>query len=255
MTNARKTVRLLHLTDPHLFARPGTELRGVDTHASLLSVVEAASRENRQIDAIIATGDLVQDESRDGYQHFRRILERFGAPVYCLPGNHDDPAKMREILDDGHFQFCGVAHFDAWCIPMLDTFWPGQAGGKLDEEALSDLEATLAEHTSKYALIALHHQPVPMGSVWLDRVGLSNAARLAEIVERHQNVRGLLWGHVHQASDRGHGGVRLMSTPSTCAQFLPNSEDFAVDSRPPAFRWLELKPDGGISTRVVWLED
>ena len=255
MSNARKTVQLLHLTDPHLFAQPGIELRGVDTHASLLSVVAAVKAEREQIDAIVATGDLVQDESRDGYRHFRRILESFDVPVYCLPGNHDAPGMMREILDGDGFQYCGVGLFDEWFIPMLDTFWQGHAGGRLDENALSGLEATLEEFASKYALIALHHQPIPMGSRWLDRVGLTNAGRLAEIVERHRNVRGLLWGHVHQASDRGHGRVRLMSTPSTCAQFLPDSAEFAVDSRPPAYRWLELHPDGGISTRVVWLED
>ena len=92
-----------------------------------------------------------------------------------------------------------------------------------------------------------------MGSLWLDRVGLANASRLADIVEGHHNVRALLWGHVHQAFDRKHGRVRLMSTPSTCAQFLPDSDTFAVDSRPPGYRWLELHPDGGISTRIVWL--
>jgi Icc protein len=255
MSNVRKTVRLLHVTDPHLFAQPGKELRGVDTHASLLSVVAAAKAEQEQIDAIVATGDLVQDESRDGYLHFRSILESFDVPVYCLPGNHDAPLHMREVLDGGNFQYCGVAVFDAWCIPMLDTYWQGHASGKLAEEALAGLEATLAEFVSKYALIALHHQPIPMGSRWLDRVGLSNAGRLADIVERHHNVRGLLWGHVHQASDRGHGRIRLMSTPSTCAQFLPDSDEFAVDSRPPAYRRLELHPDGRISTRVVWLQD
>lgn len=255
MSKAAKTVRLLHLTDPHLFAQPGTELRGVDTYASLLSVVEAARVEHQDLDAIIATGDLVQDESGDGYRHFRHALESFEVPVYCLPGNHDAPALMQEILNSGSFQYCGVALFDGWCVPMLNSYVQGQAGGRLDDHALSTLRTTLTECVSKHALIALHHQPVPMGSRWLDRVGLSNASSLADIVERHENVRGLLWGHVHQESDRRHGRVRLMSTPSTCGQFLPDSNEFALDSRPPGYRWLTLHPDGEISTRVVWLEN
>ena len=48
-------------------------------------------------------------------------------------------------------------------------------------------------------------------------------------------------------------GVRLLATPSTCAQFLPNADDFAVDPRPPAYRTLELRPDGSLLTEVVWL--
>ena len=71
---------------------------------------------------------------------------------------------------------------------------------------------------------------------------------------RHPGLRAILWGHVHQASDRVRQGVRLLSTPSTCAQFLPGSATFAMDTRPPGYRWLDLHDDGRIETRIVWLE-
>jgi Icc protein len=74
-----------------------------------------------------------------------------------------------------------------------------------------------------------------------------------EIVDNSKRVRGIIWGHVHQASDRRRHGVRLMSTPSTCTQFLPNSDSFALDSRPPGYRWLNLMANGRIDTDVVWL--
>jgi Icc protein len=67
-------------------------------------------------------------------------------------------------------------------------------------------------------------------------------------------VRGLVWGHVHQRYDALRNGVRLLATPSTCAQFLPRAEQFAVDRMPPAYRTLELKADGSITTEVVWVE-
>jgi Icc protein len=44
-----------------------------------------------------------------------------------------------------------------------------------------------------------------------------------------------------------------MSTPSTCAQFLPSSEFFALDERPPGMRWIELCDDGSIETEVTWV--
>ena len=46
-----------------------------------------------------------------------------------------------------------------------------------------------------------------------------------------------------------------MSTPSTCLQFLPNSDSFAVDSRPPGYRWVDLMANGRIDTEVVWVPD
>jgi Icc protein len=45
----------------------------------------------------------------------------------------------------------------------------------------------------------------------------------------------------------------MMSTPSTCFQFVPGRDDFAIDDRPPGYRWLHLYPDGRIDTRVVWV--
>jgi 3',5'-cyclic-AMP phosphodiesterase len=48
--------------------------------------------------------------------------------------------------------------------------------------------------------------------------------------------------------------VRLFATPSTGAQFMPKSDRYALDSRPPAYRCFELLPDGSISTKVRWIE-
>ena len=98
------------------------------------------------------------------------------------------------------------------------------------------------------------HHPVPMSSRWLDRVGLTNAAEFLHTLDAHRNVRAVVWGHVHQAYDGLRKGVRLLATPSTCAQFLPNADDFAIDHRPPAFRSLELRADGTLLTEVVWVQ-
>ena len=73
------------------------------------------------------------------------------------------------------------------------------------------------------------------------------------MIDANSHVKAVVCGHVHQATDRQRNDVRFMSTPSTCAQFLPGSEFFALDDRPPGLRWLELKPDGRIETEVAWV--
>jgi Icc protein len=103
-------------------------------------------------------------------------------------------------------------------------------------------------------MVCLHHHPVPMDSRWLDSVGLTNAAQFLNTIDRHQNVRAIVWGHVHQTHDSLRKGVRLLATPSTCAQFLPRAQDFTVDQRPPGYRTLELRADGSLLTEVVWVE-
>jgi 3',5'-cyclic-AMP phosphodiesterase len=47
--------------------------------------------------------------------------------------------------------------------------------------------------------------------------------------------------------------VRLLSTPSTCAQFQPRSNDFVIDNLPPAYRLLTLHSNGAIDTGVHFL--
>ena len=115
------------------------------------------------------------------------------------------------------------------------------------------LEQALATATSP-VLVCLHHHPVPVSSDWLDRIGLDNAGDFFRIIDAHPSVRGIVWGHVHQQFDGLRRGVRLLATPSTCAQFLPHSQDFALDGRPPAFRTLELTADGSIVTDLHWVD-
>ena len=104
-------------------------------------------------------------------------------------------------------------------------------------------------------MVCLHHHPVDMDSRWLDTIGLANADDFWRVIDAHAHVRAIAWGHVHQAYDGERGGVRLFATPSTGAQFLPKSERYAVDSRPPAYRLLPTcTADGSIDSEVRWVE-
>ncbi len=247
-------LRILHLTDPHLHASRDALMRGVNTDASLEATLARVRGDSRRPDLVLATGDLVQDESRAGYERFRELMKPLGVPVYCLPGNHDAPPLMQETLNDGPFQYCGQAVHGPWALVMLSTVVSNDDGGVLTSRELGFLDQALDGTTAAHVLIALHHHPVPMGSRWLDSVALRNAPEFFAIVDRYPAVRGIVWGHVHQTFDRQRGGVRLMSTPSTCAQFRPGSDSFALDVRPPGFRWIDLQADGRIESTVVWVE-
>ncbi len=254
-TSGRRHLRLLQMTDTHLHATADSRMRGVTTSETFASVIRQAERdEHWPPDAILVTGDIVQDESRAGYRRFRRMLEPLDVPVYCIPGNHDDPVLMDDLLNGGRFQVGGAALLDGWALLLLNTFLTGEDAGALGDERLQALATLLAAHDDRHVLICMHHQPIPMGSAWLDGVGLRDAERFLSVVDAFDNVRGIVWGHVHQASDRTRDGVRFLSTPSTCSQFKPDSDFFALDDKPPGMRWIDLSADGSIETRVDWLE-
>jgi Icc protein len=136
---------------------------------------------------------------------------------------------------------------------MLDSSVEGRAAGELPESELARLDAALAGAGDRHALVCLHHHPVSLDSRWLDQVALQNAGAFFSVIDRHPRVRAIAFGHVHQAHDSLRGDVRILGTPSTCAQFLPGSDRFQVDPRPPAYRHLVLRENGVVSTRLHWL--
>ena len=62
-------VSVLQLTDMHLFGNDDERLLGVDTAASFQAVLDAIMQEGRDIDIVLATGDLSQDYSYDSYNN------------------------------------------------------------------------------------------------------------------------------------------------------------------------------------------
>ena len=246
--------RLLHITDTHLFADPKRALRGVVTRETLAAVLAAArSQPHWPPTAVLATGDLSEDESAIAYAAFADMLGGLGVPVHCLPGNHDDPALMQAPLTRPPFTLCASPEIGNWLVIMLSSRIAGSPAGRLGEAELARLERLLDANPARHTLVCVHHQPHPMGSLWLDRHRLADAQEFKSIVAAHAQVRGVLWGHVHQASEQVHDGVLWLSTPSTCDQFLPGSDTFATDARPPAWRWLSLLDDGRIETELCWL--
>ena len=103
-------------------------------------------------------------------------------------------------------------------------------------------------------ILALHHPPVSLGSRWLDAIGLAEPERLFAITDRFAQVRAILFGHAHQAYARRRRGVLLVCAPATSAQFLPGSDDFAMDDRPPGWHVLSLAADGDVQTTFRWLD-
>ncbi len=248
------SVRLIQFTDLHLFGAETGRLRGILTLASASDALAHARAEDWPPDALLVTGDIVHDDPA-GYAHFQRLFATLGIPVLCLPGNHDDPGAMRRALAKPPFVTGGHADIGRWRLVLLDSVQAGHAGGALSPARLAALDAALEQAGERHVLVCLHHHPVPMGSRWLDRVALANPEALFAVIDKHPRVRGILWGHVHQSFDALRNGVRLLATPSTCAQFRPRTEQFEVDPLPAAYRTLALRADGSIATELVWIED
>ena len=248
------SVRVLQITDTHLFAKKDETLLGVNTWESYRAVLQAIHASARDADLVVATGDLAQDHSSAAYQHFADGIASFSVPCVWLPGNHDfQPSMYSTLQDAGISPAKRVMVGEHWQILLLDSQVFGVPHGELSDFQLEWLEKRLAEAPERHTLLLLHHHPLPAGCSWLDQHSLRNAGSLDNVLVRYPRVKNLLCGHIHQELDVDWNGRRIMATPSTCVQFKPHCANFTLDTVSPGWRWLELHADGSLTTEVCRL--
>ena len=244
--------RIVQITDPHLFKDANGELLGINTQASFSQVLSEIQQQQYDYDLVLATGDLVQDNSDEGYLRFRQDVKALNNKmVFWIPGNHDFQPKMFEILKEETVS--AKKHIllgDKWQILLLDSQVQGVPHGQLEAEELDWLKLKLQEYPERYSLVVLHHHLLSTGSAWLDQHNLRNANELVEVLAPFKHVKALLYGHIHQQVDSEWLGYQVMATPSTCIQFKADSNTFALDVAQPGWREIDLHADGHIETRV-----
>lgn len=240
-----KSLRFLHITDSHLGNNKGDRLSHIDCDDSLKQVIDLIK--NERFDALLITGDIANHGALNAYQRLQIMLAEIKTPIYLLPGNHDNIDAMHQVFSG----FENNVEFGDWQLILLDSTEGKHYFGQLSIDELQFLEATLQETQAKHSLIALHHPPVDIDSAWMDAMQLKNKQAFFDIIDRFDSPRAVVWGHIHQEFDQQRKGVRLLSSPSTCSQFLPHSAQHQNDTQAPGYRWLQLNTDGSVDTGVV----
>ncbi len=243
-------IRLVQITDTHIYADAHGRFDGVDTRASFAGVYAALRGADRTYAALVLSGDLAMDASAGAYAWLARALAGDPAQRFVLPGNHDDPALLS---DAGLGNVSAPARVDCgnWRVWLLDTHVPDCAHGEIEPAQLDWLARGLDEPHAGWDAVFLHHHPLPIGSPWMDAMGLRDAPRLWSVLEQHDSLRAVAFGHVHQNFDVYRRGARVLGTPSTCVQFMPGAQRYERDARGPGYRVIDLLPDGRVVTEVV----
>lgn len=246
-----RPLRLVQLSDCHVPSDPAATYRGLDAGGALERLVGAVR--SYSPDLVLLTGDVSEDAGDPSYRRVARSLAGIGSPVFALPGNHDEPGVMQRYFPEGPWQGPALFHRGDWLFVLLDSTEPGRIDGTLPDATFAALEKGLANSAAGHVLVALHHQPVPVASPWIDRYALEpgGAERLLALLERDGRVRCVTWGHVHQDFRAERGGMRMLGAPSTVANGVPGREKFTLDEAGPACRWLVLGGDGSVETGLL----
>lgn len=241
-------IRLLALSDSHLFESEDTNLFEVKTFHSLELITSDIRQHGEQFDLMVVTGDISEDGSKRSYQHFQRLSEDLAENTIWFEGNHDQFSNVPdELAKKCIFK---TWHVDEWSFIFLATKVSGRDEGVLSKKELQRLESFLQEYSEKHVLIFMHHQPVDVESQFIDELGLENKREFWALTSHHKNIKGILFGHVHQVYDNQHNGIRVISNPSTSMQFTPFSPELDFDAHTHGYRTITLNPDGSMDTNV-----
>ncbi|ALL65716.1 3',5'-cyclic-nucleotide phosphodiesterase [Paraburkholderia caribensis MBA4] len=256
---------IAQISDLHI-KRPGAlAYRRVDTAAYLSRCVERLNALVPAPDAIIITGDLVDQGEPEQYEHLKSLLAPLKTPYYLLVGNHDDRAALRatfidrkELHTDSEFiQYTvdiGPLHLIA-----LDSMVPGQSAGLLCDARLAWLEAQLQTAHDKPVIVALHHPPFVSGIGHMDALRLepASANKLAALIARHPNVERIICGHVHRPMFVRFGGTIASAVPAPAHQVALDLRDDAPSAfmmEPPAFALHRYDSVNGLITHHAYVD-
>ncbi|AKJ15323.1 metallophosphoesterase [Streptomyces incarnatus] len=203
-------MRILHLSDTHLDRAGGPDADGADGTAALRRML-AELEQLRDLDAVVVTGDVADDGSREAYLRARDLLGGFarerGARVFYTTGNHDERGAFADVLGSGHEdpdavcegpegERAAASTLGGWRLVTLDTLVPGKGYGRLSWAQLHWLRGVLATPAAHGTVVALHHPPIALDVEVQQALGLANAQELGDTI-RGTDVELVLCGHFH----------------------------------------------------------
>jgi Icc protein len=245
----------IQITDTHLLDNPAETMHGVNTRDSFEAVLLDALRCYPDIDFLLFTGDISQTGGKQSYRQFQSVIEQCDKPVYCVPGNHDTPEFLRQVVSASPKDSIETIRLGSIYLILLSSHVEGRHHGAVTQKQLQQLENFIASSRAPLHIIALHHPPALIDSHWLDELGLVNRSEVLDVISSCNHNSLLLSGHVHQEVDQQLANVRLLATPSTCYQFVARSATMQREEAPrPAYRYVRLNTNRQIQTEVHTIE-
>ena len=224
-------MRILHLSDTHLYGDPAARHYGrIDTTAALRGVLERLQG-LRDIDAVVHTGDASEDGTAGSYRRLHEILDPFaaalGAPLAVVMGNHDVSAVYGEAVAAGQReperQDRVVPLAGGSRVVLLDTSVPGAGYGHLAAAQRDWLSEVLAEPAPAGTVLALHHPPLVAATPLQRALDLDGLAELGAVLEG-SDVRIVLAGHYHHAMNGSIAGIPVHVAPGVANVVDPLTE-------------------------------
>ena len=221
-------MRFVHISDTHIHPDPAYthELAPLSPVRGAQQLVEAINALPFTPDFVLHTGDVVYNPDEAAYEQARAILGRIHYPLYCIAGNHDDSQMMQRVMlgreairpyEYFTFESGGVQ------VICLDSTGPAlEPSGTIVPEQLDWLAALCRQPDPRPLVVAVHHNPLPVGAPWLDTfMRMTDGEALhAALLPARDRLRGVFHGHIHQNQQVLRDGILYCSVRSSWYQLM-----------------------------------
>jgi 3',5'-cyclic-AMP phosphodiesterase len=245
-------LRILHLSDTHLYGDGRLHYGIVDTLAGLDRVLARAASLG-EVDVVVASGDLSDDGTADSYRRLKGTLEPWaaerGAAIVYAMGNHDLRDGFEEVLGARET----VTAIRGFRVVTVDTSVPGAGYGQVSEDQLERLRDVLTVPSENGTVVVLHHPPVPPTTVLFESLQLVDPGPLLDVCSAG-DVRLILAGHFHHGlvAEAGDAGIPVVVAPAvanTTDVLWPPPRERAV--RGAGFGWVQLPAEGPVRAHLL----
>lgn len=248
---------MIHLSDTHFGVSADYRFGdAAETLPRVERVVEAINGLDFEPDFIVHTGDVTNDPERKAYERAAEVLGRLRRPMYCVAGNHDDAALMREYLPlpkgaemriemlvEDERRLAYVVEFEEILMVVLDGCRldsEDTAHGELPEPQFSALHDLLGRGDGKPFAVFVHFPLLPIGSPWIDKGMLMlNGERLHGVLVEAgaERCRGVFCGHMHHPVQVWRDGIFYSAVGSACCQIRvgPRDERAVFEGEAPVY--------------------
>ena len=255
---------IAQISDMHVLAEGWVAFGAVDTNRALERAIAWLNALKPRPDAVLITGDMVNDGDADQYHALVHRLTRLELPYFPVLGNHDEREAARAAFaqlffmpETGPIRY--TAEIGGLALVALDSNVPGKPYGRLGDEQLAWLDETLALRAGRPTIVMLHHPPFETGVAFMDWSALKDGAALAAVIGRHPHVERVLCGHMHRPIQRRFAGTIAMTAPGTAHQvpldLTGKAEEASWIEEPPAILLHRLGDDGALVSHLAYLGD
>jgi 3',5'-cyclic AMP phosphodiesterase CpdA len=218
----------LLFSDPHVAADKATMARGVNMTENLERAVRAALAKGKGAKGVFVNGDCAYNtgEAAD-YATFTQLIDplrQAGLPVHVTLGNHDHRENIRKGLKEAGEQKAVVTDKQVSIVAGKEVNWflldtldvVNKTPGRLGEVQLAWLANELDARKDKPAIVMMHHNP----DLKDKPTGLTDTAKLWEILAPRKQVKALFYGHSHTWKVEQHeSGIHQINLPAVAYVF------------------------------------